>query len=117
MPYGIKGNFKIGWCVFNREYKRLGIDNYHDKSEPTWIKYKDLNDDLIKELIEMGCHYQKTNEDINDKDEEIIQLFFYNDSNNPVNSRDELMTIENWINYNNIIMRLSRLKLTSQDFG
>lgn len=84
-PYGIMKNVYGQWAAFNREYKPLGHnDALIDIPEVDFIftDYGKLSDEFLMSLAD-GPDSIKM-----DKDNNIVKVFFYNDSNNPSNFKE-----------------------------
>jgi hypothetical protein len=100
LPYGIRGNNKTGWFVFNREYKPIGFN------DTKWVKYEDypiftkynLTKKVMEKLSEKGGNIQKSGE--------IYSIFLYNDRTNPASNNGC------WETYFEKIKILSKLKRT-----
>lgn len=109
LPYGIKKNSNDEWVAFNREYKPLGWNDsfnntisLHDdnlnSTYPIFTKYKGLTEKKLSSIVKDDEKYLKF-----DKDGKIIEVFFYNDGNNPSNEQ------KNWIEYIEKLKKVSNL--------
>lgn len=108
LPYGIGKNDKGDWMAFNREYMPLGFNDLNYKHSPihsykdfpVHTKYKLLTDKMLSNLSDEE-HLITRNEA-----GEIVIVFFYNDSTNPVNNSSE----ELWQKYFKKIKKLAKLE-------
>lgn len=112
LPYGIAKNENGEWMAFNREYLPLGFIDLNLKGMPgksyldlpVYASYKKVSEKLLLSLADNPEDIQRN------ENGEIIRVFFYKDSSNPVNvfgkSRDE----ELWNRYFNKLKILSVLK-------
>lgn len=110
MPYGIERNNDGAWTAFNREYLPIGFskrefgksrEDYADL--PIFRKYKNLTDGF---LVELACDKDAISRNENG---EIVQIWFYRDSTNPVNSPGK--NTEIWESYFDKIKRLSIIEV------
>ena len=108
LPYGMKKTGKDEWIVFNREYVPIGwngkplnsvIGNHNGFNDiPIKTKYKSFTEHKIESIIkdENFIHRNENNE--------ILEIFFYNDKTNPKIS--DLC----WNDYFNKLKELSKLE-------
>jgi hypothetical protein len=110
LPYGIEKNKDGAWTAFNREYLPIGFGQKefskprsdYDKL-PIFRKYRKLTD---KFLTDLACDKEGISRDENG---EIVKVWLYRDSTNPVNSRGK--NSELWQDYFDKIKRLSRIEI------
>lgn len=113
MPYGLQKNKDGEWMAFNREYMPLGFntkDYWVPTSEgedprygdlPIFTKFPKFTDEIMKGII--------GDEDFIHRDEKgnIKTVFFYDDSTNPVNRKENLA--EHYSKYWTKLQRLATI--------
>lgn len=113
LPYGIGQNKNGEWMAFNREYMPLGYNDYslkrggHPRESfnelPIYTSYKGLTE---KFLLSLAADESSITRD--DKGN-IITVYFYKDSSNPVNVKDNKAL---WESYFDKLKRLSTKQVT-----
>lgn len=111
LPYGFSQNTNKEWMAFNREYLPLGFNDMSMKGSPetsylnlpVYTKYKRISEKLLIELAGEESSVQR-----NDNGE-IIRIFLYNDTTNPMNQSTEKKEL--WDKYFEKLKKISKLKV------
>jgi hypothetical protein len=111
MPYGIARNENGEWIAFNREYNPLGVSVdtsiAESQNQGLWHKYKrTLSRQTLLSLAWHPVHGVRY-----DKDDNICQVWFYNDKTNPVNHPGARPHAKYWEAYMQKLYILAKWKL------
>ena len=114
LPYGIAKNKNGNWMAFNREYKPLGFNHPKWRGQPG-EDYLDLpiytNYGDIPEFVLLALASENPAAVFRDKENNIINVFFYDDASNPVNGIGNNMDL--WDEYFFKLITLSKLIISN----